>query len=87
MYNVPVPRFPSHWRKSRARNSGPLSDRICSGIPRHSITSDTTLPLARYFGTTPQAWLNLQQTYELWRAAIAVGHWIAECVQPRHTAA
>ena len=40
MYNVPVPRFPSHWRNFWATNSGPLSDRMCSGIPRHSITSD-----------------------------------------------
>ena len=52
MYNVPVPTFPSHWRKSRARNSGPLSDRICSGTPCHTITSDNVsitsgLPILR----------------------------------------
>ena len=29
------------------------------------ITADTALRLARYFGTTPQLWLNLQQTWEL----------------------
>ena len=38
-------------------------------------------------GTTPQVWLNLQQTYDLRRAEIAVGPRIAECVRPRHTAA
>lgn len=54
---------------------------------QRGITADTALRLARYFGTTPQLWLNLQQTYELRRAEIAVGRRIAECVQPRHTAA
>lgn len=30
-----------------------------------SITTDTALRLGRYFKTTPQFWLNLQNTYEL----------------------
>ena len=51
------------------------------------ITADTALRLARYFGTTPQLWLNLQQTHELRRAEIAVGRQITESVRPRHTAA
>jgi addiction module HigA family antidote len=54
---------------------------------QRGITADTALRLARYFGTTPQVWLNLQQTYDLRRAEIAVGPRIAECVRPRHTAA
>ena len=54
---------------------------------QRGVTADTALRLARYFGTTPQVWLNLQQTYELRRAEIAVGQRIAECVRPRHTAA
>ena len=54
---------------------------------QRGITADTALRLARYFGTTPQLWLNLQLTSELRRAEIAVGRRIAECVQPRHTAA
>ncbi|NEN97900.1 MAG: HigA family addiction module antidote protein, partial [Moorea sp. SIO3I7] len=32
---------------------------------KKTITTDTALRLARYFGTTPQFWLNLQQHYEL----------------------
>lgn len=32
---------------------------------RRGITADTALRLARYFGTTPQFWLNLQSRYEL----------------------
>ena len=55
---------------------------------QRGVTADTALRLARYFGTTPQVWLNLQQTYELRRAELAVGQRIAECVRPRgHTAA
>ena len=54
---------------------------------QRGITADTALRLARYFGTTPQLWLNLQQTHELRRAEIAVGRRITESVRPRHTAA
>jgi antitoxin HigA-1 len=30
-----------------------------------AVTADTALRLARYFGTTPEFWLNLQKAYEL----------------------
>lgn len=32
---------------------------------KRSITADTALRLSRYFGTTPQFWLNLQTEYDL----------------------
>jgi addiction module HigA family antidote len=32
---------------------------------RRSITSDTALRLARYFGTSPEFWMNLQSAYDL----------------------
>ena len=32
---------------------------------RRSVTPDTALRLARYFGTTPQFWMNLQTSYDL----------------------
>ena len=54
---------------------------------QRGITADTALRLARYFGTTPQLWLNLQQTWELRRAEIETGDQIAARVQPRRTAA
>ena len=54
---------------------------------QRGVSADTALRLARYFGTTPQVWLNLQQTYDLRRAEIAVGPRISECVRPRHSAA
>ena len=50
---------------------------------RRGVTANTALRLARYFGTTPQFWLNLQKTWELRREEIAAGRSIAERVQPR----
>ena len=32
---------------------------------RRAITVDTAMRLARYFGTSPQYWLNLQTAYDL----------------------
>ena len=51
------------------------------------VTANTALRLARYFGTTPQVWLNLQKTYELRRAEIEASPEITERVKPRRTAA
>ena len=39
---------------------------------QRDVTADIALRLARYFGTTPQVWLNLQKTYELRQAEIEV---------------
>lgn len=38
------------------------------------ISADTALRLARYFGTTPQFWVNLQGNYDLRLAEAKVGH-------------
>jgi addiction module HigA family antidote len=32
---------------------------------RRGITTDTALRLGRYFGTTPDFWINMQAAYEL----------------------
>ena len=32
---------------------------------KRAVTADTALRLARYFGTTPRFWLNLQTQYDL----------------------
>jgi addiction module HigA family antidote len=32
---------------------------------RRAVTPDTALRLARYFGTTPEFWMNLQTAYDL----------------------
>ena len=54
---------------------------------QRGVTANTALRLARYFGTTPQVWLNLQKTYELRRAEIESSREITERVKPRRTAA
>ena len=54
---------------------------------QRGVTANTALRLARYFGTTPQVWLNLQRTYELRRAEIESSREITERVKPRRTAA
>ncbi len=38
-----------------------------------SVTADTALRLARYFGTSERFWLNLQSSYDLARAKDALG--------------
>ena len=50
---------------------------------RRGITGDTALRLARYFGTDPQSWLNLQSIYDLRVAEIAAGKRIERRVKPR----
>jgi addiction module HigA family antidote len=40
---------------------------------KRAISADTALRLARYFGTTPDFWMNLQKTYELDLARQEVG--------------
>ena len=47
------------------------------------VSADTALRLARYFGTTPELWLNLQKTWELRRVEIAAGAEIVKRVTPR----
>ena len=54
---------------------------------QRGVSADTALRLARYFGTTPQLWLNLQKTWELRRAEIAAGREIAKRVTPRRLVA
>ena len=54
---------------------------------QRGVTANTALRLARYFGTTPQLWLNLQKTWELRRAEIEAGSRIAKRVKPRRTVA
>jgi addiction module HigA family antidote len=50
---------------------------------RRAITSDTALRLARYFGTTPEFWLNLQTSYDLRITEQEVGSKIAREVHTR----
>jgi len=47
------------------------------------ITADTALRLARWLGTTPDLWMNLQKNYELRLAINEHGEEIARTVRPR----
>ena len=49
-----------------ARQLGVPPNRITQIIQgKRSITGDTALRLAHWFGTDPQFWLNLQSSYEI----------------------
>ena len=50
---------------------------------RRAITPDTALRLARYFGTTPQFWMNLQTSFDLKSAEIKIGSKIAHEIHAR----
>jgi addiction module HigA family antidote len=53
---------------------------------KRAITVDTAMRLARYFGTSPQYWLNLQMAYELELAGHGIGPRIEREVLPRTAA-
>jgi addiction module HigA family antidote len=64
------------------------SNRITSILNgQRGITADTALRLARYLGTTPEFWMNLQKVYELRQAELEAGKEIAKQVKPRPKAA
>jgi addiction module HigA family antidote len=46
-----------------------------------AITADTAHRLGRFFGTTPQFWLNLQSEYDLRRTAVELGKAL-ETIEP-----
>lgn len=49
-----------------SRQLGVPTNRVTGILNRQrSITGDTALRLAHFFGTTPEFWLNLQNLYEL----------------------
>jgi addiction module HigA family antidote len=51
---------------------------------QRAITADTSLRLARFFGTTPEFWLNLQMAYDLRRTRGQIWEQVEKEVQP-HT--
>jgi addiction module HigA family antidote len=50
---------------------------------KRAITADTALRLGKYFGTSPQFWLNLQTAYDLALATAKSGAAIAKRVRSR----
>ncbi len=51
---------------------------------KRSITADTALRLARYFGTSVELWMNLQSHYDIEVAKDALKDRLAQEVQPRN---
>jgi addiction module HigA family antidote len=49
---------------------------------KYRITAELALRLARYFGTSPQFWLNLQTSYDLRIAERDKGALVQQEVQP-----
>ena len=48
-----------------------------------SVTADTALRLARFFGTTAEFWMNMQAMHDLTRARAELGIKIERDVRPR----
>ena len=53
---------------------------------RRSITADTAMRLARYFGTSPAYWMNLQTAYDLAVAERTIREQVDREVLPRRAA-
>ena len=56
-------------------------------LGKRSVTADTALRLARYFGNSPQFWMGLQAQYDLDVAEDALGNRLDREVRPMATAA
>lgn len=65
--------------RSLSANKLALALRVASGRitsilnGKRAITPETALRLARYFGNSPQFWMNLQTSYELQVAEQTIG--------------
>ncbi len=67
-----------------ARALGVPANRITAILNgRRGITADTALRLARYFGSGPEIWMNLQSTHDLTVALRDHGTVIEATVSPR----
>ena len=53
---------------------------------QRAVSADTALRLGRYFGISPQFWLNLQSHYDLAMAEDRIGNRLAEEVHVRAVA-
>jgi addiction module HigA family antidote len=63
-----------------------IGDILRTDKPR-AASADTAIRLARYFGTSPEFWLNLQSAYDLSLALAEHGPAIERDVHPREETA
>jgi len=74
------------WKPSRAiGGAGPRSATRIGAIVKgeRSVTADTALRLARFFGTSAEFWVNLQWMHDLTKARQESGGLIERDVHPR----
>jgi antitoxin HigA-1 len=64
--------------------SGRITD-ILNG--RRSVTADTALRLGRFFGNSPQFWIDLQGQFDIAVTELAIGDEIRKHVHPADAAA
>ena len=66
---------PLQWSANRLASELKVSTQRINELlhERRAITADTALRLSRFFGTTPEFWMNLQTFYDLRKAANANG--------------
>ena len=66
-----------------ARDTRVSQDRVSNIVKgKRAITADTALRLGRFFGVSPQFWLNLQTRYDLEVAQEALGETLEGEVKP-----
>ncbi|MDP2958879.1 MAG: HigA family addiction module antitoxin [Longimicrobiales bacterium] len=68
----------------RLRISYPRMNEIVKG--KRAVTPDTALRLARFTGTEPEFWLNLQQAVDLWDALRSTSPRELEAIEPARVA-
>lgn len=69
--------------KNLAQNLGITLESICKILEeKQSITADTALRLARFFGTSAQFWLGLQSDYDLDKTKEALGNRLEKEITP-----
>ena len=73
-FNLKAPTF--------ARKLGVDRQRVVRLLNGARCDADMALRLARFFGTTPEFWMNLQNRYELERARSEKGSMIEAEVEP-----
>ncbi|MBX3322014.1 MAG: HigA family addiction module antidote protein [Phycisphaeraceae bacterium] len=70
-----------------AQQTGMPADRIARLVKgTRAFTADTALRLARFFGTSPEFWMNLQARYDLETAIDERGRDIEQQVKPMDAA-
>jgi len=64
---VPLEMTQSHLAKALHTSFRAINELVNE---KRGITIEMALKLSKYFGTTPQLWLNLQNQYDLYRVSV-----------------